>query len=367
MRITYIIATLLALLLYSDSAFPKAQPTKATNGCRECHVCSTPTAEDPCLRGCPRPRVTPQELKMGPDKILINEIESEYEPVDFAHRLHAEMTAMDRGCQDCHHFQEVGGITACKNCHPPDAADENLDQPSLKGAYHRQCLGCHQDWSHDTACEICHVKKGQTAMAPHGGKDKPGSRFMGLTQPEKKVWTSTYGGGTIVTLFHKNHTDKYGIDCAACHHAEGCASCHAKSEQTTEVRHTEEALHGICNSCHAEMSCDQCHLKQEAKAFSHDRTGWPLKSFHAQLSCRRCHGDSHHFTKPSPDCASCHKSWDEKTFKHDRTGFSLNETHQDAACSECHVTGNYATAPSCGSCHDADITYPASLPGTRVK
>ncbi len=370
MQILYLLTTLLALLLCSDPALAKTlQPTKATNGCAECHVCSTPTLEDPCLRGCPRPRVSPEELKMGPDEISINEIESEYGPVQFSHRLHAEMTAMDRGCQDCHHFQEVGGITSCKNCHPADAADDDLEQPSLKGAYHRQCLGCHQEWSHDSACEVCHVKKGQESVAsPHPQMPKSGSRFKGLIEPEKKVWTSTYGGGTVVTLFHRNHTEKYGIDCASCHHAEGCASCHAKSKDTaTEIRHSEEALHGICNQCHSEMSCDQCHLKSEAKAFSHDRTGWPLKSYHNQLSCKRCHGTPFHFTKPSPDCATCHKSWDQTTFKHARTGFALNEAHSEISCEECHTNRNYAVAPSCSACHDADISYPASLPGAKTK
>lgn len=367
MQLITFIATLLALLLYSDSSLAKAQPGKATNGCTECHVCSTPTVEDPCLRGCPRPRVTPQDLKMGPDRIVINEIEVEYEPVNFAHRLHAEMTAMDRGCQDCHHFQEIGGITACKNCHPADAADENLDQPSLKGAYHRQCLGCHQDWSHDTACEICHVKKGEAPPA-HAGMPKSGSRFKGLVQPEKKVWNSTYGGGSVVTLFHRNHTDKYGIDCASCHHAEGCASCHSKSDETaTTIRHSEEALHSICNECHAEMSCEQCHLKSEAKAFSHDRTGWPLKGYHERLTCKRCHGDPHHFTKPPTDCNSCHKSWDMKTFNHKLAGLALNETHVEISCEECHTNRNFALTPTCAGCHDAEISFPTSLPGTKLK
>jgi hypothetical protein len=365
MRILHIVALLLALLLYSDHALAYSQPTKSTNGCAECHVCSTPTLDDPCLRACPRPRATPQDIKMGPDEVIINEIESEYEPVKFSHRLHAEMTAMDRGCQDCHHFQEVGGITACKNCHPSHIADEHLEQPGLKGAYHRQCLGCHQDWSHDTQCDICHLKKGQKAPMPQADMNKPGSRFAGLVQPEKKVWHSTYGGGTVVTLFHKNHTEKYGIDCAACHHAEGCGSCHAKDkETTTEIRHTEEALHGICNTCHEEMSCNQCHLKSEAVAFSHDRTGWPLKSYH-QLSCRRCHGNPYHFNKPSKECNACHMGWAVGSFNHSHTGFTLNESHNEVACEECHVNRVYSVPPTCNSCHDDDITYPSSLPGKK--
>ncbi|MCB9357906.1 MAG: hypothetical protein H6506_02215 [Calditrichaeota bacterium] len=354
-------------LLYSGDAFALLKQPGSANGCSECHVCKTPTADDPCLRACPRPRATPQEIKVGPDEILINEIESEYEPVRFAHRLHAEMTAMDRGCQDCHHFQEVGGITACKNCHPPTAADDNLEQPSLKGAYHRQCLGCHQDWSHETACEICHMKKGQVGPAYQMPKTSPGSRFAGLVEPEKKVWNSSYGGGTIVTLHHQNHTEKYGISCASCHHAEGCGSCHSKSGETTEIRHSEEALHGICNACHAEMSCKQCHLKTEAPEFSHDQTGWPLKFYHERLTCKRCHGNPNHFTKPTRDCSGCHNDWKVGTFKHAHTGFGLNETHVEISCEECHVGMNFAVPPTCSSCHDEDIAYPAAKPGDKLR
>ncbi|MCC6477310.1 cytochrome c3 family protein [bacterium] len=354
---------LFALLLIGESSHAKSGPN---NGCAECHVCSNPTLSDPCLRGCPRSRATVEDIKLGPDRILINEIEVEYDAVPFAHRLHAEMTAMDKGCQNCHHFQEIGGITACKNCHPEHIAEENLEQPGLKGAYHRQCLGCHQEWSHDTSCEICHLKKGSELAEPQV-KSGPGSRFAGLNEPVKRVWNSTYGGGTVVTLHHRNHTEKYGVECAACHHAEGCAVCHAKKEQTTQVRHSEEALHAICNSCHAEMSCDQCHLKSEALEFSHARTGWPLKTYHERLTCRRCHGDNHHFTKPSTDCASCHKPWDTTTFKHERTGLALNETHLETDCAECHVGANYTVAPTCNSCHDTDITFPASLPGNRTR
>ncbi|MCL4306199.1 cytochrome c family protein [bacterium] len=356
------------LVLSSERAEAVSQQPGASNGCSQCHVCRTPTADDPCLRICPRPRVTPQDLKMGPDEVLINELENEYEAVRFSHRLHAEMTAMDRGCQDCHHFQQVGGITACKDCHPPHIADENLEQPGLKGAYHRQCLGCHQDWSHDTSCEICHLKKGQETATHPLPKRSPGSKFAGLVEPEKKVWHSSYGGGTIVTLFHRNHTEKYGISCASCHHAEGCASCHSKSEQTTtSIRHSEEALHGICNSCHSEMSCNQCHMKTEAVEFSHDRTGWPLKFYHERLSCRRCHGNPNHFTKPSRDCNSCHKDWAVGTFKHAHTGYGLNDTHAEISCEECHVGKNFAVKPTCNSCHDNDITYPASQPGGRLR
>jgi hypothetical protein len=278
------------------------------------------------------------------------------------------MTEMEHGCQNCHHFQEAGGITACKNCHPPDVADEQLEQPGLKGAYHRQCLGCHQEWSGDTSCEICHLKK-EIAAGRQDDHVPPlmNSKYAPIYEPEKKVWSSAYGGGTVVTLHHRSHTEKYGIECAACHHAEGCGSCHGKQEKTAEVRHSEEALHAICNACHAKMSCDQCHLKSEAPEFSHARTGWPLGWQHEGLECKRCHGAANQFTKPSATCNRCHARWTVATFNHKRAHFELSENHRELACEECHLGRDFSVKPACATCHETDVAFPASLPGEYVR
>lgn len=364
-RLFFSLLILTGLVVTGPTGF--ARPPQQ-NGCGECHTCKEPTVEAPCLRECPRPRTSPKEIAHGPTEIVINEIEWEYEGVVFSHKLHAEMTALDKGCQSCHHFQEMGGITSCKNCHPAEVAEENLEQPGLKGAYHRQCLGCHQEWSHTTECDICHAKKSEPA-GPIVGHYPPRQiqPFGALEEPVKKVWNSTYGGGTVVTLHHRNHTEKYGVDCATCHHAEGCGSCHGKKETTTSVRHSEEALHAICNACHAEMSCDQCHLKSEAAEFSHDRTGWPLGKRHGAIACRRCHGDPNHFTKPTPKCNACHGKWDLTTFDHKRAGFALSENHAEAECTDCHLNRDFAAAPVCSNCHEADVAFPAMQPGEYLK
>lgn len=347
-------------LIESAAALTAVQP----DNCSQCHVCDSPTGGDPCLRTCPRPHVNGKQPTDTPSEISINELEYEYEGVYFAHKLHAGMTEMNKGCQNCHHYQEAGGITACKHCHPANVADEKLEQPGLKGAYHRQCLGCHQEWSGETSCEVCHLKKDvPQARTEDHLPPLMNSRFAPIYEPEKKVWSSSYGGGTVVTLHHRAHTEEYGIDCAACHHAEGCGSCHGQKEKTTAVRHSEEALHAICNACHAEMSCDQCHLKSEAAEFSHERTGWPLGKQHSQLACKRCHGNPTHFTKPPNKCNSCHSRWATANFDHTRAGFVLSENHKEFDCTSCHVARDFAAKPTCAECHDADIHFPEALPG----
>lgn len=337
--------------------------------CGECHRCDAPTEENPCLRTCPRDKVERQQSydpEVGPDIVVLDLLENEYEAVHFSHKLHAEMSAMGHSCLDCHHFNDPNRITACKECHPPGISSENIRQPGLKGAYHRQCLGCHQEWTGASQCEVCHAKKGSEVAGDHELiTPRPGRRFAQLEEPDIKVWESTYGGGTIVTLHHRNHTEKYGIECAACHHQEGCSFCHSQNERRDleDVRHSEEALHAICNTCHEEMSCKQCHMKEIAEEFSHDRTGWPLKAYHAKLKCTSCHGNPYHFTKPSGRCSACHRGWASDSFDHSVTGLTLSESHIEIDCQDCHDPDNYMATPTCDECHEEDVSYPEFMPG----
>ncbi|MCX6552096.1 MAG: Ni/Fe-hydrogenase cytochrome b subunit [Acidobacteria bacterium] len=116
----------------------------------------------------------------------------DYEPVAFSHRIHDELVGGD--CGVCHHrfasdekdrvgtdireFHGQFGVKlggACSTCHqdmeknPPQGcarchgAPYEADAPSrigLKGAYHRQCIGCHERQlkpaSAPTACNGCH-------------------------------------------------------------------------------------------------------------------------------------------------------------------------------------------------------------------
>jgi hypothetical protein len=333
--------------------------------CSSCHKCRVPTKDKPCLDMCPRPRATKKDLANTPNVVVLNELEYEYEGVVFNHRIHASMSAMGAECSVCHHYSE-GGIIACKECHMT-GGEEHLEQPGLQGAYHRQCMSCHKSWSGGTNCETCHMKKPVPAVHEEGTpvEPHPARRFFrSIEAPEKKVWQSTYGGGTVVTLHHKAHVESYGIDCAACHHAEGCGSCHEQGKTAKRISHSEAALHGICNSCHAEMGCDQCHLKQEAVAFTHEQTGWPLNRFHRHLECRACHGNPYHFTKLKPACNTCHTRWNPATFDHGRTDFVLDDNHREFECESCHLERKFADAPVCSECHDAEYVYPAKVPGS---
>jgi hypothetical protein len=369
-------AALLGLVIYSSPLFaqhavaPQAKENAAE--CAQCHTCKTPDQKNPCLTLCPRPRATSQDILEAPETVLLYELEDEYQPVTFNHRVHAKMSSMGGECSDCHHFGEGGRIESCKQCHSVSAS-EDMRQPGLKGAYHRQCMKCHEQWSGETNCEVCHAKKNvpgptnfATTATPIPAMGGHARALPDMQQPDTKVWNSTYGGGTVVTLHHKNHTQRYGIDCAACHHAEGCGSCHHKQGSTAKVSHSEEVLHATCNACHSEMSCEQCHQKTEAPSFSHNQTGWPLNKAHSRLQCRACHGDPYHFTKPNPDCNGCHSSWTMGSFNHTVTGIALDDTHKEIGCEVCHVKKAYGDNPTCTECHEAAVAYPEKIPGSRV-
>jgi len=126
------------------------------------------------------------------DSAVLNEGTDDYEPVAFSHRIHDELT--DGDCAACHHryamadddrvgedvvdlhaAMEIGLGGPCASCHedmsdnPPQSCDRchrlpnERDAPArlgLKGAYHRQCMGCHErnirPAPAPTECDSCH-------------------------------------------------------------------------------------------------------------------------------------------------------------------------------------------------------------------
>jgi predicted CXXCH cytochrome family protein len=63
-------------------------------------------------------------------------------------------------CAGCHHHAPAGTRPArCVSCHAVAAAANTEDQPDLKTAYHRQCIGCHERMKLKTGCSDCHAEK----------------------------------------------------------------------------------------------------------------------------------------------------------------------------------------------------------------
>lgn len=343
--------------------------------CSDCHNCKNPTAANPCLHICPRHwkgkvvghKLTPEK---GPNVVLLNELENLYEPVKFSHRLHADMADMSEGCVVCHHYTPTDvSHPPCKECHSPNLIHEHIEQPGLKGAYHRQCMRCHQEWSDDTACEICHASK--------TSKQAEGSSYVELhyrpcNEPDKKVYKIGYSQGPYVTFFHNNHAKMYGLQCNDCHRQDPCIRCHYQGEKPLSVvEASADLMHHKCSACHninVKTGCSKCHAKSERKGFVHGQaTGWALNIYHQKLSCRSCHPAGKPIGKLDKTCNSCHSEWNSENFNHSNVGIELDEIHIDADCSDCHFDRQFDKKPDCSNCHDSDKTYPQDKPGKITK
>jgi hypothetical protein len=325
--------------------------------CLDCHQCDAPSLDSPCLKPCPytNPEGEAEGLspKPSPSVVSLGLLSDLYEPVVFNHERHAKMSAMGRGCIVCHHYSPRGQTPPCKACHGDGANPKNLRQPGLRGAYHRQCLGCHREWNHETACVECHAERrpGVSAMALRNDAD-----IVGLKHP--KVFaqpTYLYVGAvqTMATFHHADHVDLFGLKCSDCHVKESCSDCHDVYKHPARTRSDP---HQDCMRCHQEdidNDCTLCHGETQREHFNHARrTGFDLTAYHESVQCGKCHNDGRTFSGLEARCSACHQlDWQPNSFDHTRTGTALDELHREIECAECHVKGVGESA-TCAGCHD---------------
>jgi hypothetical protein len=304
----------------------------------------------------------------GPHIAVLSQLEDMYKPVQFNHELHAKMEGMGEGCGACHHHTAPGEFAPCRECHPISPAEsQKLRQPGLKGAYHRHCMGCHREWSHDTKCVVCHLpKEGDTpTLAAQDPTDIMGIPHPIITEPLKKVYDTPYHPAPIVTFQHKEHIDLFGFRCVDCHKKENCGNCH--DLQKKPVAKTQEEIHAICDNCHSGHGCEKCHDKKERPGFSHNTVGWPLNPFHNKLDCWACHPKGKRVGKLSKMCLNCHSGWNQENFRHAVVGLQLDEVHSQLDCTDCHADRKYDEDPKCSDCHDDGRTADKAPPGMKVK
>lgn len=379
------------IVLLGSAVFPalgQAQPPTRPaaiqeNPCGPCHTCDNPKPEDPCLRHCLRTGVAringKVSAELGPDVVILDELEDLYLPVPFDHRGHAEMAQMTMGCTVCHHYTPEGvAHPECKSCHEVATIREDMRRPGLKGAYHRQCMACHREWSHETACEVCHQAKagrvgsGRATTRPTKD-DIVGRMHPPIPEPDTKVYQTKHRqrAGTKVTFRHKEHIHLYDLKCAECHREASCSRCHEEGKSEAEKAKTLEEHHNPCVACHDMESpegCDRCHWdvdQPEPRPFDHAKDAdWSLGRYHEGKSCRVCHREVP-FKKRDRACNNCHAAWSPVSFNHAVTGQVLDENHVEQDCEFCHVDRKFNVPPTCTECHDADegIAFPKKRPG----
>ncbi|MGD8439425.1 MAG: cytochrome c3 family protein, partial [Holophagae bacterium] len=95
-----------------------------------------------------------------PHMKIIRRLDGGIRASSLASRFHGSLDVM---CSGCHHHSPVGQRPPrCVSCHGNDNAP-TVDRPSLKVAYHRQCVECHQRLGLKTGCTDCHPAKEGTS------------------------------------------------------------------------------------------------------------------------------------------------------------------------------------------------------------
>jgi len=369
MRILYLINFILIVSLSSSVGQIQnlITHTQMNLDCKKCHVCDTPTKSNPCLIMCPRNSIdmVSHSPKEGPDNIIIDMIDNDedlYGPANFTHKLHSEMSLMAGGCSICHHFNPPGKIVKCSTCHETSRKRTDLSIPDLKGAFHRQCMGCHKTWEEKSKCESCHQLNSHISESKQIAKMEKVHPEISI--PIKVIYETDSDEGNIVTYFHNDHSSLFGYECNDCHDQESCANCHAE----IKLESIKPDIHDRCSTCHdTENNCNKCHKENISAPFSHKlKTGFALTDYHTGIGCISCHKTKNSFTGLNKNCTTCHID-KEGYFTHGITGIKLDETHVELDCENCHQINNYSKKPTCNECHDDDISFPNSIPGKRIK
>lgn len=151
------------------------------------------------------------------DSKLLRSKSDDYEPVGFSHRIHDEVVGGDCGvchhryasaendrvgedlttlhaaidvklggpCAACHDNMENNAPQSCNRCHGSPNEPDDPARIGLKGAYHRQCIGCHERQlkpaSAPTACDSCHHPWTPDHSKLAVFKDKPGPQDVTRT------------------------------------------------------------------------------------------------------------------------------------------------------------------------------------------
>jgi hypothetical protein len=160
------------------------------SGCRDCHLRlddEEQLPEDEAARAEMAARMLENRPTLSgayrsedvPETVEIGVLADEYQPAKMPHRkivdaMVAKMKESQLGeyfhtgegglCQGCHHNSPASKKPPrCASCHGQPFDPRDAERPGLKGAYHIQCIGCHEAMELEkpaaTACAECHEAK----------------------------------------------------------------------------------------------------------------------------------------------------------------------------------------------------------------
>jgi octaheme c-type cytochrome (tetrathionate reductase family) len=321
---------------------------------------------------------------------VLNATADDYEPVLFAHRIHDGLTQGD--CGVCHHRQgmaegdrvgvdlkelhdgmglKLGG--PCAACHddmaknPPQSCARchglanEADAPSrigLKGAYHRQCIGCHERQLTPaftpTACASCHHPwtPDHTALVAFTGKPTPQEVTRNCLSCHPRVgqdvlktahWNWKGGSPTLKGYEHRIDVSLTMMVNNACvaigPNLQECASCHIGYGWV-------DAKYDFANP--ANIDCLVCHDTTGTYRKDPGKGGFPDPSLDLAAIAQKV-------GRPSRQaCGSCHfasaganytKHGDlEPALADPPAEFDMHMGTLKMRCQECHTTTEHRIA-----------------------
>ncbi len=97
------------------------------------------------------------EVSKLPHRKIVAKLDAAIRESNLARSFHVDADVM---CAGCHHHSPPGSRPPqCRACHTR-SAHPTRDIPGLKAAYHRQCIGCHQQMGIDKlGCTDCHAER----------------------------------------------------------------------------------------------------------------------------------------------------------------------------------------------------------------
>ncbi len=311
------------------------------------------------------PPVLDLSARRGPEVAVIDDLAFHYGAVVFDHGLHVRMSDILGECSNCHHETEPGEvITACRECHPLSRDSGDLRRPSLKGAFHRQCLSCHKDWSHANSCGFCHEDAGAPPVALDlvGAGERVGAALTHISPQVSYTYVTTREGAPVVTFHHDDHVAVFGLECADCHRDDSCTRCHGAGSARQMVDREQS-----CYPCHSPSTCVTCHDPIEKARFDHRAAaGWDLGTGHEGVQCIACHGGTTGAAVAEPTavrCRACHERAHGGGLEEELVPLvPLFGSHARFECTCCHNGPDATLGASCTDCHE-DKCYPDDVPG----
>jgi len=310
---------------------------------------------------------------------VVNGDDDLYGPVRFMHKKHASMT---NDCTVCHHYRpeapDASETMRCSACHQNSFSPVALDRIriGLKGAIHRQCMGCHKQLARGPSrCSSgCHEKRvrDHTELVELSAKPDPleVTRECLRCHPAQgeEMLTSTHWlwkGPSPFTLGQEKRVDLgkatvtvNNFCVSVLSNWPRCTGCHAGYGWKDATFDFTDKTRIDCLVCHDTTGTYQKDLKA---------AGMPDPSVDLVLVAKKV-------GKPSrKTCGNCHFSGGDEDFvRHGKLNAFVDfhasscDVHMEGLgfqCHDCHKTGNHKIAGrsialpvaegsrSCNHCH----------------